>query len=56
MRAIEQRLAAELQVAKESSRVAKTAQEKQIGSEALDRALQRFLNFAANRSVPEDLL
>jgi hypothetical protein len=56
LREIEQKLAAELQVARESARAANTEQEKRMASEGLERALRRFRGFAANGAVPEDLL
>lgn len=54
MREIEQKLAAELQSARERVRTATTEEEKRIASEAHNRALQRFTDFAARKIVPEE--
>jgi len=56
LREIEQRLAADLQSASEQLRLALTEENKRQALEAHQRALQRFTNFAARGTVPQDLL
>jgi hypothetical protein len=55
LREIEQRLAGELQSASQQLRLA-FPEEKRQASEAHQRALERFTNFAAKGIVPQDLL
>jgi hypothetical protein len=56
LREIEQRLAAELHAANEQMRLASTDEEKRNASDAHQRSLQRFADFAARGIVPEEFL
>jgi hypothetical protein len=55
-REIEQQLSSEIQTAREQVRTATTEEERMKGSQALERALQRFADFAARNIVPNEFL
>ena len=56
LREVEQYLAADLQFAEQQVRLAKTEEAKHAASEARDRALKRFSDFAARGIVPKEFL
>jgi hypothetical protein len=55
-REIEQQLSSEIQSAREQLRTATTEAERTKGSQALERALQRFTDFVARNIVPDEFL
>jgi hypothetical protein len=55
-REIEQQLSSEIQSAREQIRTATTEEERTQASQALERALQRFADFAARNIVPDEFL
>jgi hypothetical protein len=56
LRKIEQQLTAEIQTAREQALKSSTEEEKFRASEALERALRRFADFAGQGIVPEEFL
>jgi hypothetical protein len=55
-REIEQALVAELQTAKERARLATTDEERLATAKAVERALQRYTDFAARNIVPKEFI